>query len=90
MTFNDKKLLVDWIQELEAHVQHLEARICQLEQEHHTYSPHNPKAQMGALTYHGPDTVSHFDMFSVIASLPSSGSTVLISSHSLNAWAILQ
>ena len=63
--------LVVRIQELEARVQHLEARIHQLEQEHHTYSPHNLKMQMGALTipshstYHGPDTVSHLEMFSV-------------------------
>lgn len=63
--------LVVRIQELEVCVQHLEARIRQLEQEHHTYSPHNLKTQMGALTipshstYHGPDTVSHLEMFSV-------------------------
>ena len=63
--------LIERIQELEARVQYLEARIHQLEQEHHTHSPHNLKAQMGALTisshstYHGPDTVGHFDMFSV-------------------------
>lgn len=63
--------LVERIQELEAHVQHLEARIRQLEHEHHTYSPHNLKAQMGDLTipnhstYHGPDTVGHLDVFSV-------------------------
>ena len=62
--------LVERIQQLEEHVQHLEARIRQLEQEHHQYSPRNLKAQMGALTvpshltYHGPDTVGHFDAFS--------------------------
>ena len=63
--------LVERIQELEVCVQHLEERIRQLEQEHHTYSPHNLKAQMRALTvpshstYHGPDTVGHLDTFSV-------------------------
>ena len=67
--FNAK--LVERIQELEARVQHLEACICQLEQEHHAYSPHNLEPQMGALMisshsmYHGPHTVGHFDMFSV-------------------------
>ena len=88
--------LVERIQELEARVQHLEARIRQLE-EYHTHSPHNLKAQMGALTisshstYHGPDTVGHFDMFSVDNIITESlDSTVLVSSHSLNAWVILQ
>ena len=63
--------LAERIQELEARVQCLEARIRQLEQEHTTYSPHSLRAQMGALTipshstYHGPDTVGHFDVFSV-------------------------
>ena len=63
--------LAEWIQEPEACVQCLEAHIHQLKQELITYSPHSLRAQMGALTIpshstsHGPDTVGHFDVFSV-------------------------
>ena len=86
--------LVERIQELEARVQHLEAHIRQLEQEHHTHSPHNLKAQIGALTISSlPHAMVQIQLViltcSRLITLLSSDNIVLVSLHSLNAWVIL-